>query len=71
MLAAHDHFGNTPLMQAACVGWFDAFVLLLEAGADVTLTNQSGETVRECIQYIRPKKKAAAAEKLLDENGAS
>ncbi|MGB0600215.1 MAG: hypothetical protein ACPGLY_26355, partial [Rubripirellula sp.] len=44
------------------------FVLrLLEADADVTLPNESGETLGESLKYIPPKKKAAAAQKLLED----
>lgn len=39
--------GNTPLMMAAAFGSAQAIEYLLEEGADTTVRNQAGQTVRE------------------------
>jgi ankyrin repeat protein len=65
--AGSECFGHTPLLHAAFDGWFDAFCLLLELGADPTLTGDDGNAAIDHVDYFRPKKKAAAARKLVEE----
>jgi len=59
--------GMPYLVKAACEGWFEGVELLLEFNADRAATDDNGKTALDYVDGIRPKKKAAAARKLLEE----
>ena len=50
--------GNTPLMMAAYFGTPEAVKLLIEQGADVKMTNQSGKTALDFAQMAKHRNSA-------------
>jgi len=47
---AQSNGGNTALHAAACMGFYDATKLLLEKGADRTITNKEGKTAAQAAK---------------------
>ncbi len=53
-----EEIGNTPLLSAACQGFFSSIKKLLAAKADVAATNNAGQNIlHSLIQYLFDQKK--------------
>ena len=51
-----NRFGNTPIMECALIGRWDNAGVLLESGADLSITNDDGEDFLEYLKAhgVRP-----------------
>jgi len=53
-IEAKDSDGDTPLMNAVMAGKFRSAIVLLDHGADVTVTNRHGRTAADFLPDARP-----------------
>jgi ankyrin repeat protein len=60
-LEARNSFDHTPLLDAACICYYDVVLFLLEAGADFHAKSESGETVGYYMLASRPRGPSAEA----------
>lgn len=68
-LEARDNLSNTPLLAAAYLGRVECMKVLIEAGADQSVRNSSGENVtHRMVQHVEKANRLRSALDLLDED---